>query len=68
MFGVFNVDEPYTATLVAAFQSEAEAVAWIASLTRDSESNDWRDQDSLQALPLDEVSGRFWNSYEPVPS
>lgn len=68
MFGVFNVEEPYSATLIAAFQSEAEAVAWIATLTIDRESDDYRNIEYLQALPIVDVTGRFWNSYDPVPA
>ncbi len=71
MFGVFNVEEPYSATLRAAFATEQEALAWIEVAKADyaarPDDSEHMCAESYAALPIRHFSGEFWNSYEPIP-
>lgn len=67
MFGVFNVEEPYSATIRASFTSKDEAEKWIEWAKSDyvarPDDSDHNMADHYQALPI-RVSGSFFNSYE----
>ncbi len=71
MFGVFNVEEPYSATLRALFATEQEAIAWIevakADYTARPDDSEHMCADHYAALPT-RAHGQFWNSYEPLPA
>jgi hypothetical protein len=71
MWGVFDIEEPYECTPKAMFHAEAEATAWIAWCRAQNERNTddppYHNVAHYQALPMREVQGDVWNSYDPAP-
>ena len=74
MYGVFNVAEPYSATLIAAFASRLHAEVWIEFVTQGAKAARDKDLDAdvadtrfWHALPIRGAAGEFWNSYEEPP-
>ena len=70
MWGVFDVEQPYECTPRAIFSDEVEAIAWIAwCVTQNAADEDdppYGNVAHYQALPMREVAGEVWNSYDPL--
>jgi len=71
MWGVFDVEQPYECTPLAMFCVETEAVAWIAWCRTQNEANaddrPYSNVDYYQAIPMRNIQGEAWNSYDPLP-